>query len=275
MPLTADIASDLARRLVANEPCWFPGLAETLVAGFWADMPDQDKASYSTTTWLGGIGPVVVAVPGHSQISIEPMPARFAERFDVPTFADAAFQAASDIASALERLAHGHAGVAVEALIRSIHIILPSAPGYDCSHSEPTIPFSVFVSVPSGERNATLRLAESLLHEAMHLQLTLIERLHAVVADEGVQGYSPWQQRQRPLQGLVHGLYVFAAISQWLSVLTADQQLSGQDRTYVDRRLREIGEEIDEVSALAASPALTDFGRGLVQSLLDPSRRYQ
>lgn len=49
---------------------------------------------------------------------------------------------------------------------------------YDVSHSTPVLPLSIFVSVPGAdERHAELRLAESIIHEAMHLQLTFIESL--------------------------------------------------------------------------------------------------
>lgn len=123
----------------------------------------------------------------------------------------------------------------VELLVRSIHIISSRGPGYDCSHSEPTIPFSILVSVPLGERHAALRLAESILHEAMHLQLTLIEEDTDLVTSQVEESYSPWQQQLRPAQGLLHGLYVFAAIDDWLAAQQALPNLSVDDRTYVDR----------------------------------------
>jgi hypothetical protein len=50
-------------------------------------------------------------------------------------------------------------------------------PGY-IRYSSPAIPFSIFVSVPpADERNVVARLAEAIIHEAMHLQLTLIEAI--------------------------------------------------------------------------------------------------
>ncbi|MER8563296.1 HEXXH motif-containing putative peptide modification protein [Mesorhizobium sp. M0578] len=269
---TADIGSEVARRVAANEPCWFPGLAEVLVVGFWSEMSGLDPASYSTAAWLGSAGCSMVTVPGQSQMAVEPVPLRFASRFEAAAFAEEVPEAASAIACALKRLVPGRAADAVTTLVRSVHIIRARGPGYDFSHSEPTVPFSVFVSVPLGERHAMLRLAESLLHEAMHLQLTLIEYHNPVVGAGDAYGYSPWQQRQRPVQGLFHGLYVFSAIQEWLLHLEADPRLPSDDRTYVERRLCEIGEEIKEVSTLAASSTLTDFGRTLARSLLDPSR---
>ena len=60
-------------------------------------------------------------------------------------------------------------------LVRSIHLIKPESDEYDVSFSEPHIPFSIFISVPQSNNpiNA-LRVAEAIVHETMHLQLTLI-----------------------------------------------------------------------------------------------------
>ncbi|AEH89914.1 hypothetical protein Mesop_5501 [Mesorhizobium opportunistum WSM2075] len=234
-------------------------------------MPGQNRSGYTTARWIGAVSLALVPVPAQPQMVVEQLPAPFTEKFDDGDFSATAPEAARAISGALKCLAFGQASDAVTSLIRSVHTILPCAPGYDCSHSEPTVPFSVFVSVPLGERHTMLRLAESLLHEAMHLQLTLIEQCEPIVAEQAAHGYSPWQQRQRPVQGLVHGLYVFTAISEWLSIIGANPEQSSEDRAYADRRLREIGEEIDQVSELAASPGLTDFGRRLVRSLLDRS----
>lgn len=129
--------------------------------------------------------------------------------------------------------------------------------------------------MPVGERHAELRLAESLLHEAMHLQLTLIERDAPIVGVSTGSGYSPWQGRQRPIQGLLHGLYVFTAIRQWLRRLADDPSLPSEDRVYADRRLIDIGAEIDAVSALGSAPDLTDFGRVIATGLLHDFERVQ
>lgn len=61
-------------------------------------------------------------------------------------------------------------------LIRSMHLLETSDDQNDVSFSEPRMPFSVFVSVPGpGIDDGIFRVAEGILHEAMHLQLTFIE----------------------------------------------------------------------------------------------------
>src|SRR5262249_23561992 len=105
-------------------------------------------------------------------------------------------------------------GDLVASLVKVVHILRADA-GYDISHSDPALPFTVFLSVPAADEPARIpRLAESLLHESLHLQLTLLEAAVVLVSAAAEEGYSPWQRRLRPLGGLLHGLYVFAGISE-------------------------------------------------------------
>ena len=126
------------------------------------------------------------------------------------------------------------------------------------SHSEPTIPFSIFVSAPRpAEKDPVIRLAESLIHEAMHLQLTLVENVLPLVSTEG-QGYSPWQGRPRPARGLLHGLYVFTVILHFMDlVAVARPDLAAKAR----QRRVEIEEEVAVLEDF--SGYLTEAGRAL------------
>jgi HEXXH motif-containing protein len=101
------------------------------------------------------------------------------------------------------------------------------------------------------------------------LQLTLIERHVSCVGSEAGAAFSPWQRCPRPALGLLHGLYVFTAIAQWLTTLDAVRTLSSEDRVYVDRRRADIREEVTAVVSLPSSKALTPFGRMLAAWLLD------
>lgn len=258
----------LADAMAIGQPCWFPGLADGLIAEFWADTM-FDAADYSTDAWLGSMqGTPRAPIPGITSMQLEPLPPSYADRFPAPPFSTASQVAPQAIANALTRLEASGAGYPVTRLIRSVHCIAARGPGFDCSHSDPSLPFSVFVSVPLAERDGELRLAESLLHEAMHLQLTLIERQIDLVGSTAAEGYSPWQRRQRPLLGLVHGLYVFAAIQDWLTFLIVDKTMSDEDRAYARRRLRDIGEEIAQVTALVHAPTLMPFARTFAAWLL-------
>ncbi len=265
----SDIANELNARIVADEPCWFPGLSGRLADAFWSNPQPIDHASYTTAAWLGESRLTGVSVISPHGLSLEPLPQAFEVRFRsaFPETDDGAGIVAA-VGAALNQLRPGGADHIVIGLVRAIHVIEALAPGYDVSHSEPSIPFSIFVSVPIGERHGTLRLAESLLHEALHLQLTLLERHVPMVLETDATGFSPWQQCERPIAGLLHGLYVFAGIDQWLALLNTAPLTSSEDRIYLVRRRAEIAQEIATVATLADTPDLTPIGRHLARWLL-------
>lgn len=157
---------------------------------------------------------------------------------------------------------------AIFALVRRIHLLVGSGPGYDVSHSDPDLPFSIFLSLPLGETQAALRAAESVLHEAMHLQLSLLDATTPIVSDARATGFSPWQRRQRPILGLVHGLYVFRAIDDWLVRISSAHPENGDVRSYVERRRSEIANEVAAVAELRLAGSLTIAGQQLVSRLL-------
>ncbi len=162
----------------------------------------------------------------------------------------------------------------IRALVRSIHILDAPSPGFDVSHSDPELPCSIFLSLPMEESFAALRAAESIVHEAMHLQLTLFEAEEPLVEQDcEVTGFSPWQQRERPLLGLVHGLFVFAAIDRFMALLI-DEGLEPHEESFALKRRREVASEIAEVAEVAdleAAVGLTSAGRTLVRRLLGRS----
>jgi HEXXH motif-containing protein len=156
----------------------------------------------------------------------------------------------------------------VAALVRVVHILEAPGFGHDVSYSDPQLPFSVFVSVPVHEIDAGLRVAESILHEAMHLQLTLIELAEPLVAEQVTVGFSPWQQQDRPVGGLLHGLYVFRVIYEFLGCLFMCRALSDESHRYISKRRDQIADEIAQVRGLAGAEGLTERGRRLSRYLL-------
>jgi HEXXH motif-containing protein len=62
----------------------------------------------------------------------------------------------------------------------------------DVSHSEPRWPTRIFISIPASSGVADLRVAEAVVHEAMHLNLTFLER-SAVLVTRMELLYSPWK----------------------------------------------------------------------------------
>lgn len=152
-------------------------------------------------------------------------------------------------------------------LVKAIHMLKPEVDDYDISFSEPHIPFSIFLSAPRkyGQINA-LRIAEAVVHEAMHLNLTLIESLVPLVKVSTKKIYSPWKAENRPIGGLLHALYVFRVVEQFLRRLN-NQTLPAVVKKYINERIININREITEVEDFSGSAALTETGSALTKRL--------
>ncbi|WP_433891279.1 aKG-HExxH-type peptide beta-hydroxylase [Streptomyces sp. CA-111067] len=249
-----DVISSLSLRLGKEDRLWFPGLTAELVADFISR--NQVKPSlveqYGTSRWLAGdkIPPAPdgggIHIGSHVA-KIEYLSSETAAEFAGLHFADSRdpemrerIQAAADVLTHVPGMAES-----IGSVVKAIHP-LQCLRGYDVSHSTPELPFSIFVSIPEkDERDASLRLAESLIHESMHLQLTLVDIIEPLAVDDRANGYSPWKNEIRPVTGLLHGLYVFAVIHQTFGILTG---ISGEWRQYCRKRSSEIEVEIASLS---------------------------
>ncbi|WP_372827076.1 HEXXH motif-containing putative peptide modification protein [Polaromonas sp.] len=151
----------------------------------------------------------------------------------------------------------------VRMLVKSLHALIPTDNESDVSFSEPAIPFSIFVSIPETvvKWNA-LRLAEAIIHEAMHLQLSLLERKVPLVKANDITFFSPWKNELRSTVGLLHACYVFAVIDGWLSAISTQV-----DHRYVENRRTAIKDQIRQSSHFARSADLTDEGQTLAESI--------
>ena len=162
---------------------WFPGLAGYLVADLASRVQVRRALMdhYGTQRWLTGDTNASIVDMGTVRLgrhlsTIEHLPTSTATSFSNLTFADnkyshatAQIQAAAEVLDSMNALAD-----TVGCLVRSIHL-LQAPTDHDVSHSSPDLPFSVFVSIPEPtERDADLRVTESLIHESMHLQLSLV-----------------------------------------------------------------------------------------------------
>jgi HEXXH motif-containing protein len=260
---------------------WAPGLAGDLARAFWCDRPrGLTSVSYGTVRWRRGrrlaIRDIVATLkkPGRRSWNVERLAGVEVSRLssigltpreDPPSASEVVlFRQARDLAEHGPGLAD-----ALDALACAVHLLKPQGPGYDTSHSDPELPCTIFVSVPHGEPYASVRLAESLIHEAMHLQLTMLERHERLVRDAGAKTWSPWQQTKRPALGLLHGLFVFRAIDVWLDRVQHSAN-GAEARRYAERRRGEIAREIAAVTNLPQSASLTLFGVLLARRLLEP-----
>jgi len=150
--------------------------------------------------------------------------------------------------------------------VRHIHV-LTAPPGCDISHSEPHWADRIFISIPErSDRVGALRLAENVIHEAMHLHLTVYEHNRPLVRDLIGQIHSPWRQAPRPYGGVLHGLFVFTCLREYFARLSQDQELVAV--RHICRRLQEIGAEIAQIDIKHLSAGLTDAGQALAVHLL-------
>jgi hypothetical protein len=221
---------DLAERILnsvknSDSALWFPELTGDLAKVEWKNLEEKGitPANYGTARVVlnDPAGPrniltsVFVNGPEQSKIAIpiELLPSDISqqykesnitfyspERFTNSTILKSlvdAFEIIRTVPTLFENVA---------TLVRSLHLIKPGSDDYDVSFSEPDIPFSIFVSVPREINDVTvLRVAEAIVHEAMHLQLTLIERITPLVANNREGYFSPWRQEYRTSQGNITG----------------------------------------------------------------------
>ena len=230
---------------------------------------------YSTSQWIASMPPakvwrvpsqgaadlstVVELLPALAAQELSSKGAPFANEASIATYGLAGLECALGLLQQLPSLA-----VAVGTVAKRVHILESSEPGFDVSYSDPSIPYSVFLNISEG-RFAALRTAEALVHEAMHLQLSLIEQLVPIAnVDQGLH-YSPWKRSRRPIAGLMHALYVFRVIDQWLAHLPKASQ---EALDYAERRRREIAEEIEQLDPSSFGDHLTGDGRQLLSRLL-------
>jgi HEXXH motif-containing protein len=157
----------------------------------------------------------------------------------------------------------------VAALVRSVHVLDPGDDDYDVSFSEPHIPFSIFVSVPQvSSMVSALRVAEAIVHEAMHLQLTLIEQVVPLVRTTSRQHYSPWRGEFRNARGVLHALYVFCVIDLLFCALQALPLRDSNVVDYIKRRRSEIRDQVSLIRSFQDSDDLTETGRAFTRRMI-------
>ena len=155
----------------------------------------------------------------------------------------------------------------VNQLVLCVHILRPHTASFDISHSDPALPFSVFLSVPRASLpNAALRACESLVHEAMHLQLTLLEHNTLYVFHDNPIRPSPWRPDLRPPRAILHGVYVFSVLHEFFNLLSSTLCRSDELR-YVNRRRTQISTELQAALHWLQPGDLTDVGNHLRQFL--------
>ncbi|MFM9951815.1 MAG: aKG-HExxH-type peptide beta-hydroxylase [Saprospiraceae bacterium] len=154
-------------------------------------------------------------------------------------------------------------------LVRSVQVLKQEDAEIDVSYSHPQIPFSIFVSVCEDDSDIfNLRVAESILHEAMHLKLTLIEGIVPLVKPfTGNLYYSPWRDEGRPAQGVLHGLFVFKSILDFYCQIAPNIGFN-KVGDYLEFRKFQIINELNELKDFFVCQDLTQDGANLSKNLL-------
>lgn len=266
---------------------WLPELTKSAVQNGWDGLHRHygiQQGSYSTSAVLGfGSGdfriPDLLPIPcsyGKFSISIEILTEAAAKHFASEQYR---FVRMSDVVND-ELVAEIRKALDVVAwipelymtssrLTRVIHLLKSNEGDCDISFSDPRLPFSIFVSMPNkGAINALLRLAEAIIHESMHLQLSLLETIAPISASSATVYYSPWKQTTRSASGVLHALYVFTVIDSWLEALPASAH------EYSKLRRDEIAVQISEIRDFAHAE-LTGFGAALRDYLFSKHQHRQ
>jgi HEXXH motif-containing protein len=139
-------------------------------------------------------------------------------------------------------------------------VLEPPDAHHDVSHSEPRWPDLIFVSLPPATPVGDIRLAEAVVHEAMHLNLSLAENRVQLVADDR-KLYSPWRSKDRPASGVLHGTYVFAVLLRFFECLQQQSGLFRGQMEHLARRNLEIKEEFGQISREKLLSSLTAAGQ--------------
>lgn len=274
-----------------GDSLWLPDLTMELVEAGWRDLyrtaglsPDAYGTARVIAQDASAPRKIIARVPMTSgaqclprELQIENLDPIFIRRYEQ---ADVNFYSTQDLGAldvsvqieeAINVLKHTPSlYTTVATLVRTIHVLDPRDDEYDVSFSEPHIPFSIFTSIPRRSSiNSPLRLAEAIVHEAMHLQLTLIEQIAPLVVESGLKYLSPWRREFRASGGVLHALYVFRVIDAFLMKLPNCAPLVEGNLDHVRDRRDQIARQVGEIKTFRECPELTPFGSTFVGHLLN------
>ena len=237
--------------------------------------------SYSTSRFLDGSNPNILYTVEFSEhavdsaVSVEWLPPVLAARWRNVGLKFASEADLSDmdfrqtLVSSLDFIGMDHTlKGTVAGLCRSLHVLIASGRDFDVSYSDPSLPLSIFVSCPlPAERNRVERLAENVVHEALHLQLSLVECIQPLVIDgpDDEPVFSPWKDEWRTVRGLVHAVYVFGNLRNFWKGVASKQPESS---SFAQARIQTIDTEMARAAHLARNRSLTTAGRRLATSFL-------
>lgn len=181
-------------------------------------------------------------------------------------------RAATKLKAALELLAEIPECVdCIASLVNCIQVIASEGPDYDTSYSHPDIPFTIFVSVCENDSPlSNIRVAEGILHEAMHLKLSLIQQQVTLIEPGSKETfYSPWRDTERPLMGVIHGVFVFRAIHGFMKQYLAQSKTDNSTFNHLSYRLSDIEADFRAIRNFSTCKTLNKVGVTFTSKLLE------
>ena len=161
-------------------------------------------------------------------------------------------------------LIESHISIPVRSVLKSI-LPLHSQPRITLSSTSPETLGCISASLP----HTPFLLAETLIHEAAHtvLQISCDEVSYWTSGDVRRAYRSPWRTDLRPINGMVHGIFAFMAVSEYWARLFQQGGISKVDRLG-RARLRLVTRQVEAaLREIDASDELTDPGRALMGSV--------
>lgn len=262
-------------------PLWMNDVVDAIVQNKWLELEASfgmiSYEDYSTAKLLSGLyNPrlgLKSIVPG---VYLEPSEFEYLADFYKETNLDPANIIYCEQNNAVDQLEKAFGFLSKEEtcekaicqLLKRVQVLKQYEPEYDTSYSHPDVPFTIFVSLgKEGSVKDVVRLSESILHEAMHLNLTLIEQLVPLVNDNSVTYYSPWREEDRPVRGVLHGMFVFRAIFDFYSAIRSSIELPEQ-LDFIDWRIEVITSELSLLEGFPFCEGLSANGAILSKNLL-------
>lgn len=138
-----------------------------------------------------------------------------------------------------------------KSLIKSIHLLKTDNDYNDISFSDPNLPYTIFINLPDINLNNWLeRTVENLIHETMHLLLSLLEKKYDFYLSTNKKIYSPWKHEPRNNKGILHAVYVFSHLKKFW-----EKVYSSEKTSFSKKRIEEIQKQL----SLLKIEELTDF----------------
>lgn len=264
-------------------PLWNNELTKLLVENKWEELSSnynpKNSYEYSIAGCIHNIGsqteisiPICESVSGMKLVLPSIIPEQFYEKhgLELAKIDNTSVVEIIKVKSALAVLQQDpEVYFFINTILKSVQILKSEDSETDISYSHPDIPFSIFFSVcEEHSLISDLRVAESILHEAMHLYLTLIEnRVPLIELNTKEVYFSPWRDEERPVKGVLHGLFVFRAILYFYSKILKNI-FSNEVEEFLRRRINEINTEINLLNNFPKAIGLTMKGKKMSTMLL-------